>query len=300
MAAVMAVALLTACAPGTAHDVMSAPAEMIPETRSTDVVSTLPRPERPLDIAVYEFPDLTGQHKPNTSFSEYSRAVTQGADAILADVLTKTGGGTWFNVIERRGLPNLLRERQIIQATRQQYDGQGAQPLSPLLFAGILLEGGIVAYETNQLTGGLGARYLGIGGNTEYQRDMVTVNLRAVSVTSGRVMASVTTTKEIYSTLLQASVFKFIGVDALLEVESGFTRNSPPQLAVREAIELAVYALVMEGVQKGLWSFADPSSLLPAIRAYRDRIDQPQRPLGPGRTVDGDGPGGRAVSDLLL
>ena len=262
---------LAGCAAGTASDPLSPPAEFVAETKSTEPLREVPPPARPLDIAVYEFPDLTGQHKPNESFADFSRAVTQGADAILVDVLTTAGGGAWFNVVERRGLSNLLRERQIIQATRDQFAGGRAEPLTPLTFAGVLIEGGVVAYETNVLTGGLGARYLGIGGNSEYQKDVVTVNLRLVSVKTGRVALSVTTTKEIYSTLLQTSVFRFVSVDSLFELEAGITRNAPPQLAVREAIELAVFALILEGVESGLFSFADTDAGQTVLERYRER-----------------------------
>ena len=49
------------------------------------------------------------------------------------------------------------------------------------------MDGGVIAYETNLLTGGLGARYLGIGGSTEFRRDTVTIYLRAISVKNGEI-----------------------------------------------------------------------------------------------------------------
>ena len=42
--------------------------------------------------------------------------------------------------------------------------------------------GGIIGYDANILTGGFGANFLGIGGNTEYRRDNVSVYVRAVSI----------------------------------------------------------------------------------------------------------------------
>lgn len=263
-------AALAACQPGTAADPFSVPAQIISDTHTSALLRDLPPPKRPLDIGVYEFPDLTGQHKPNGSLAEFSRAVTQGAESILVDVMTRAGGGTWFNVVERRGLANLLRERQIIQSTRRQYTDQNSQ-LTPLVFAGVLIEGGIVAYETNVLTGGVGARYLGIGGNAEYQYDRVTVTMRLVSVNTGRIVLSETTTKEIYSTLTQASVFKFVSLNSLLEIESGFTRNAPPQLAVREAIELGVYSLILQGIERGTWEFAEPAERERTLQQFKQR-----------------------------
>jgi curli production assembly/transport component CsgG len=78
-----------------------------------------------------------------------------------------------------------------------------------------------------------------------------------VSVQSGRVLASVTTTKTIYSILVHSSAFQFAAVDQLLQAELGFTKNSPATLGVREGVQLAVYALIFEGVKNKLWEFKD-------------------------------------------
>jgi len=277
--------LLGGCTVGGEMDPMSDQAEPIARTKSTALLEDLAAPKQTVDIAVYEFADLTGQYKPNESFAEYSRAVTQGADAILVDVLLRAGKGSWFNVVERRGLQNLLRERQVIQATRAQFLGDKAEKLPPLVFAGTIIEGGVVAYETNTVTGGVGARYLGIGGDTQYRSDVVTVNLRLVSVKSGRVISSVTTTKRIYSLLVRGSVFKFIGISNILEVEAGFTRNSPPQLALREAIEFAVYSLIMDGAKKELWAFENDSKGQIQIGQYQMMLDKAAMPVLPPAEV---------------
>nr|WP_131858886.1 CsgG/HfaB family protein [Bosea sp. BK604] len=256
---------------GTASDPIAQPATMVQDTKTGVVLDALPPPVQRLDVAVYSFPDLTGQNKPNDNFAEFSRAVTQGGSAVLSDVLTKAGNGAWFNVIERNDLQPLLQERQIIQNTRTAVDGRHAQGLPPLRFAGILLQGGIIGYDTNETTGGIGANYLGIGGNTQYRQDIVTVALRAVSVQTGRVVASVTTTKTIYSVLVQGSAFKFAKVDHLLQVEAGFTKNSPGTLAVREGVQLAVYALIFEGVKAKLWDFANPTAGAAFMRALDEQ-----------------------------
>jgi len=258
---------LAACATSN-EPLVSTPATAIEATAVSSLVNQLPPPPSPVFVAVYDFPDLTGQYKPSTKFAEYSKAVTQGADAILVDVLQNAGNGKWFEVVERRGLTNILKERQLIGATRQQFLGAGAQPLPPLTFAGMLFEGGIVAYESNVTTGGLGAKYLGIGADTQFRTDVVTINLRAVSVQSGKLLRSVTTTKRLYSTSLRGSVFKYVGLNELLELEAGVTQNQPAQLAVREAIEYAVYSLILEGAEKGLWRFADEQQGAQIIAAY--------------------------------
>src|SRR5690242_6167590 len=194
---------------GSAKDPLAQQATLVQSTKTGIVLDSLPAPRRKLDVTVYNFPDLTGQNKPNDNFAEFSRALTQGASAVLIDVLTKAGGGAWFNVVERNDLQPLLQERQIIQNTRTAAEGDKAPSLPPLRFAGILLEGGIIGYDSNETTGGLGANYLGIGADTQYRQDIITVALRAVSVQSGRVVASVTTTKTIYSAQIHSSAFQF-------------------------------------------------------------------------------------------
>jgi curli production assembly/transport component CsgG len=248
---------LAGCMAGSAKDPMARAAALVPDTKTGIVLESLPPPRRKLDVTVYNFPDLTGQNKPNDNFAEFSRALTQGASAVLIDVLTKAGGGQWFNVVERNDLQPLLQERQIIQNTRTAAEGDRAPSLPPLHFAGILLEGGIIGYDSDETTGGIGANYLGIGADTEYRQDIITVALRAVSVQSGRVLASVTTTKTIYSVQVHGTAFQFAAIDQLLQAELGFTKNSPATLGVREGVQLAVYALIFEGVKNNLWEFRD-------------------------------------------
>jgi curli production assembly/transport component CsgG len=258
---IAAMAMLTlslgGCITGSADDPLAHRATLVPDTKTGIVLDRLPPPRRSLDVTVYNFPDLTGQNKPNDNFAEFSRALTQGAGAVLIDVLTKAGGGAWFNVVERNDLQPLLQERQIIQNTRTAAEGDKAPSLPPLRFAGILLEGGIIGYDSDESTGGIGANYLGVGPNIQYRQDIITVALRAVSVQTGRVLASVTTTKTIYSLQVQGSAFLFAAVDQLLQAELGFTKNSPATLGVREGVQLAVYALIFEGVKNNLWQFKD-------------------------------------------
>jgi curli production assembly/transport component CsgG len=241
--------------------IKSAKAQLEYKTQIYEDLVSLPPPKEPIILVVYKFRDQTGQYKPGLGTTGWSTAVTQGATSMLIKALQDAGAGKWFTVLERESLPNLLNERKIIRQTRKQYEGgdpKGNPALPPLLFAPIMLEGGIIAYESNLLTGGLGARYLGIGGSTKYQRDNVTIYLRAVSVKNGRIIKSVNTSKTIFSFSMDGSVFKFIGFQELLEAEAGFSTNEPPQMAVLEAIEKGVYSMIIEGVTEGLWSFEDP------------------------------------------
>ena len=234
---------------------------LAPHTSIQNKLKSLPPAAKKITVSVYQFSDQTGQMKPGAAVS-YSRAVTQGGLAILKKALMDASEQSWFRVLERGGLQNLLQERKIIRSVRSDYttpDGRKLSPLSPLLYSGVLLEGGIISYESNVLTGGLGARYLGIGGSAKYSRDMVTVYLRAISVKSGEVLVNVNSSKTIYSQGLDGGIFKYVSFDELVEGEAGFTLNEPPQLAVRQAIEMSVYALIMEGHNRKLWNFENPS-----------------------------------------
>lgn len=221
-----------------------------------DELKTLRPPERKVPVAVYKFNDVTGQRKTHSNLALLSSAVTQGGDIWLLQALKKAGNGTWFQVIERMELDNLLKERQIIRNTRKSHEGDKAEKIRPLLFAGVLLTGGIVGYDTNTSTGGLGVRYLGIGVSDEWRKDMVTVGLRLISVQTGEVLLAVSSQKTILSTKLSATVFKFLDLGTkLLETEAGITDNESTTYAVRKAIEQAVIEIIKEGESKKLWEF---------------------------------------------
>ncbi len=241
------------------------PAEVAQVTPGQRDLMYLPPPPAPIPVAVYNFADQTGQMKLSDTTQSFSRAVTQGGTSILIGALRNAGNGNWFTVIERERLDNVLRERQIIREMRSQYLGERQTPaevLPSLLFAGLTLEGGIISYDTNVQTGGIGARLLGIGGSTKYRTNTATVYLRAVSVKTGEVLVNVVTQKMVSSVSVSAGVFKFVKFDELLEGEAGVTANEPMQLAIQGAIERAVYALIMEGAKPGtrqLWQFSDPT-----------------------------------------
>ena len=228
-------------------------------TSQTDVLRKIqPLEKQPiLDIAVYDFPDLTGQRKPSTKFSQLSMAVSQGADAWVIKALKEVAEGKFFRVVERSGLDALIKERQLIRSTRELYDGdtQDNTVLKPLLFAGILVEGGIVGYDANVASGGEGARYFGIGIHEEYRVDQVTVSMRFVSVQTGEVLLTAEATKTIASFKTGADVFRFLDMSTkALEIESGVASNEPVNYAVRTAIEYCLYLILLQGDQKGFWS----------------------------------------------
>src|SRR5690606_22336600 len=101
-------------------------AVLISDTHTTASLRNLPPLRKPLDVAVYEFADLTGQVRPNPDFAESSRAVTQGGAQILVDVLSRVGDGSWFRIAERTGLRNLVQERTLIENTKSRLWRAGA------------------------------------------------------------------------------------------------------------------------------------------------------------------------------
>ncbi len=238
----------------------------------------LPPPTEPVVVVVYKFRDQTGQYKTSDTVLQYSTAVTQGATSLLIKALMDAGNGKWFTVLEREGLSNLLNERKIIRQTRKQYGNGNANgnlpPLPPLLYAPIMLDGGIVAYESNLLSGGMGARYFGAGGFAEFRRDTVTVDLRAVSVKRGTILKTLQTRKTIFSAKLEGGLFRFVDPLRLLEIEAGISSNEAPQMAVREAIEMAVYGMIMEGVQDKIWTFDDSKTGDAILASYLDEKNE--------------------------
>jgi curli production assembly/transport component CsgG len=229
---------------------------------------TIPAPAagKPVSVAVYSFADKTGQRRPQANVASLSTAVTQGAETFLIKALSDVGRGQWFEVVERVGIDNLTKERLIIRQMREAYEGSGAKPLMPMQFAGIIIEGGIVGYDSSTTSGGAGMRIFGIGKQTQWSTDTVTVSLRAVSVNTGKVIASVTVQKTILSTADSATALKFFdNATQAFEAEAGLTINEPGTYAVKAATEMAVVELIKEGQRKGVWDFKPEVKEQPTI-----------------------------------
>jgi curli production assembly/transport component CsgG len=230
---------------------------------------SLPPPKRKIVVAVYKFRDQTGQYKYHPTATTFSTAVTQGATSMLIKALEDSG---WFIPVEREGLANLLTERKIINATRENGRDGDAQPLEELphlLYASIALEGGIIAYNTNIVTGGLGAKYHGVGGSASMRRDQVNIYLRATAIKNGAVLKSVTTSKTILSRMVDFGVYRFIRYKRLLEAETGLSLNEPPDMCVLEAIEKAVLDLIIEGIRDNIWALHNPNDIdAPVIQRH--------------------------------
>jgi curli production assembly/transport component CsgG len=214
-------------------------------------LAEVPSPIRKPVVAVYpsSFKDNTGQRRSNSQYASFSTAITQAPDAYLIRALKHSGV---FEVVERTGLDNLTKERQIIRTTRESFDE--TQKVKPLLFAGLLMEGGVVGYETNVKSGGAGARYLGIGALKEYRQDSVTISLRTVSVSTGKILIEVLVTKTILSSAVSSDVFRFYANNTeLVEIESGIVENESINIALQMAVETAVLRTIEEGYEEGYW-----------------------------------------------
>ena len=224
----------------------------------SDKLKNAPLPKvRPV-VAVYPlaFTDQTGQRKSNSEFDLFSTAITQQPNALLIRALKHAGNGQFFRVVERVGLDNLTKERQLIRSAREQFasEEEKKKQLAPLLFAGILIEGAVISYEANLESGGSGARYLGIGNSVQYREDNITVSLRMISVATGEVLLEVLSQKTIFSYGKTNDVFRFIEMDTeLVEIELGNARNESSTIALMKAIEGGVLEIINQGFDKGYW-----------------------------------------------
>jgi curli production assembly/transport component CsgG len=230
--------------------------EIITHKRFNEIVNIPPPDSEPIPIAVYRFQDMTGQRKPNNSYASLSSAVTQGAEVFLIKALKDSGNGKWFLPVERVGLENLVKERQLIRSQRETYEKDQAKPLVPLIVAGSMIDGGIVGYDTNIATGGIGARFLGIGADQQYRKDEITVMVRLISVNTGEILISTGATKTIYSSGSNLNVMKFVDAGTKsVEFEAGSSINEPTTYAVRIAIEAAIVDMIKEGAKKKIWNY---------------------------------------------
>ena len=207
-------------------------------------------------VAIYpnSFKDLTGQRRSNSSFALFSTAITQAPEAFLIRAFKHTANGKFFRVVERVGLDDLTKERQLIRSTRKEFKEDNK--MKPLLFAGLLVQGGVISYEANLRSGGAGARYLGIGNSKQYREDTVTISLRLVSVSTGEVLMETLVSKSIISTSVSQDVFRFIETGTeLVEIEGGVAENESVSIALQKAIETGVLNIINIGIERGYWKY---------------------------------------------
>ena len=99
------------------HDIVSIQDLQSPYLRDVEVPVLSPV------VAVYptSFTDQTGQRKSNSEFALFSTAITQSPSTLLIRALKHAGDGQFFRVVERVGLDNLTKERQLIRSAREQF-----------------------------------------------------------------------------------------------------------------------------------------------------------------------------------
>ena len=251
--------LVSSCAVLNENRDLSLTRDILPanilDLQSVELAELSPAKKKPV-IAVYRdsFQDLTGQRKSNSSFALFSTAVTQAPEALLIRALKHAANGKFFRVVERVGLDNLTKERQLIRSTRENFEED--QKLQPLLFAGLIMQGGVISYDTNIQSGGIGARYLGIGNSKQYREDVVTISLRLVSVSTGEILMESAVSKNILSTSISQDIFRFIeqGTE-LVEIEGGVAENEVGSIALQKAIETGVLNLIEIGIERGYWEY---------------------------------------------
>ena len=249
--------MVSGCASLDQPQLDAQPPKLVPRQ---NLLATLPELDGPrIPIAVYGFMDKTGQKKSSDKLALFSTAVTQGAEVFLIKALQDTPN--WFTVVERVSLDNLIKERQLIRNQREVYEGKDAKPLKPLLIAGLMIEGGIIGYDTNITSGGTGARVLGIGASTQYRVDEIVISMRVISVNTGEVLLNTAVSKTVFSTAHNQGVLKFVDLGTTsIELENGAAVNEPTTYAVRIAIEQAVYEMIQEGAKRKLWSYKKGTS----------------------------------------
>ena len=251
----------------------------IVKTQAKDF-NTVPAPDGPpIAVAVYSFKDLTGQRKNSQTLSLFSTAVTQGAEAYLIKTLQEVGNRQWFTVVERTNLDDLLKERQMIKQTREIYEGNKARLLPPMTMAGVIIEGGIIDYNTNVLTGGTGIAVFGIGPQTQYTQDQVVISLRLVSVQTGEILTTVTVQKNLLSTGDGVTAMRFFNQNTqAFELDSSQSFNEPGNYALRSAIEQGIVELIKKGEKQGLWRYkevAQPAPVVPVLPKEEKKDNKP-------------------------
>jgi curli production assembly/transport component CsgG len=267
-----------------------------------------PPPAAPINVAVYDFQDLTGQNKSSytVGFAEFSRAITQGASVILVDALKTAGSGSWFNVVERGYLDSLLRERKLIQDTYSFLKKDPRKLIDPLKFAEYIVTGGVVSYDSPIQTGSAAVTLGNYGGGLGGHKDLVTINIRLVRVRDGLVLKSINASRPIITGSATGNATRVLG-RRILDAKGAIGVQEATQTAVREAIEAGVYELVRSGAATWLWEGRTFSPYGPDVaqtgsiklstgarpaRAASPAKDAPEPPAQAAKTLKAPDPGG--------
>jgi len=260
----LSVVLLSSCAPrySSLLEEGGIPYIIIEKASVLDLQSeelkSIPAAKRKPVIAIYpnSFKDQTGQRRSNGQFALFSTAITQAPEAFLIRALKHAANGKFFQVAERVGLDSLTKERQLIRSTRESFEEDSS--VKPLLLAGLLVQGAVISIDSNIRSGGIGARYLGIGSSKEYREDLITISLRLVSVSTGEVLIEVLVSKSVISVGLSQDLFRFVSNGTeLVEIEGGASENESTSIALQQAIEEGVLEIIKTGIIRGYWEYEE-------------------------------------------
>lgn len=234
---------LVSCASKPKESLITMPAKV--QDPYLEKLAAIPPTRKPVSVAVYSFTDQTGQRRASEIYADLSNAVSQGGNDLLIGMLLRTGRGEWFDVYERDELSAVVQERNLKKLARHRTGPK-------LAGANYLLTGGIIGYDSNHLTGGIGARYLGIGGNTEYRSDLITASMRLIDVKTGKVLVAVESHDTVMSYGIKGGAVRYFS-GRLFEAEAGFTRNEVTTLSMRRAIAKALLSLIKQAVNDDIW-----------------------------------------------
>lgn len=277
-----------------------------PLTTTAQSLEDLRPPPRPITVAVYDFPDLTGQRKPGGVVADLSTAVTQGASSLVIEALKSAGGGGWFDVVDRTRDADQARERSIRLAAETNDGKKPAPVMVPLRPADYILNGGIITYERSIESGDATADWLGLGGGADTNRNFVSVTMRLVNAETAEVVQSVTVHKSIdsvtagifsrnraapYGEYPQSLLDIYPSLSDALDANFSRTVGELTEIALREAIETAIRDLIIKCKADGVWSVRriaahDPVPL-PAPRPRSDAaaLSPPAEGNGRGKQV---------------
>ena len=206
----------------------------------------------PLSISVGEVRDFTGKSSINEG-----AALTQGGTLMVMSAL---GRLTPAVRIHERFDPRVA-ELELIYADRRQLGdgrayavpggGPGQQQRVPWMpYAGGTIQnsryfivGGITELNWNVQSGGIDARYNGVGPAARTFTASIAADLRIVDTRSLVVVRTVSLQKQVTGHEVELNVFRFFG-SRLFDISGGMRNQEPIQLAVRATLELGVLELL--------------------------------------------------------
>lgn len=210
-------------------------------TTATQLLVSLPEPERKPTIAVYSIEDKTGQNKVESG--AVSRVVSQGASEMLVSALMRS---RQFVVLDRIRFNDVIQEQNLQTSSRLQ---PGTGPgIGELVGADYILSGAITEYQVDKETGGLGLTIAGKGGSTEYARATTAIDLRLVDTATGEVVWAESLRGEILGEQVGLQLFSFLGKN-IVEFETGQGMQEVVNLVVRTLLEEAVFKLALHLTQ---------------------------------------------------